>query len=61
MLPHSLLASFKIISAAHCFGNTSSYIEVRAGLARRKSFSPIVQVVEASTIFIHEHFNKDGE
>lgn len=47
-----------IISAAHCFPQPQNhYYEVRAGLLRRESFSPMSQVSVVAHVIVHTSFH----
>lgn len=47
-----------IISAGHCFINYQKYFyEVRAGMLRRLSYHPALQITHVSEIYVHEGFD----
>lgn len=51
----------KVITAAHCVENaTDHYIEVHAGVLRRLSHAPEVQIVAVSHVHIHDEFIRNN-
>jgi len=50
-----------IISAAHCVEKYQSYYyEVRAGVLRRHSYSPMTQIIGVSSIIAHQTYDRSG-
>lgn len=51
-----------IISAAHCVADyTEHYYEIRAGMLRRFSYSPMSQTVKVVRIVVHENYDRVGK
>lgn len=50
-----------VITAAHCVATFYHYYyEVRAGILRRFSYSPMSQIVSVAHVVEHEHYSKKG-
>lgn len=50
-----------VITAAHCVAKYYlAYYEVRAGILRRFSYSPMSQIVTVAYVVEHENYNKLG-
>lgn len=51
-----------IISAAHCVADyTDHYYEIRAGMLRKYSYSPMSQTVKVVRIVVHENYDRLGK
>lgn len=56
-----LLFSIQIITAAHCVNRAQKhYYEVHAGLLRRFSFAPEVQIGKVIKFIVNDGFDRDG-
>lgn len=54
----AIKSSTWIISAAHCFINHKKYYyEIRAGMLRRASYHPALQITNAEKVYTHEDFS----
>lgn len=40
---------------------TEHYYEIRAGMLRRYSYSPMTQTVHVLSVAVHEHYDRIGE
>lgn len=58
----TILTSRWIISAAHCVSRAEkSYYEIQAGLLRRYSFAPEVQIIKVTNVIVNERFDRFGK
>ncbi|KAI4503887.1 hypothetical protein M0802_001290 [Mischocyttarus mexicanus] len=54
-----ILNEYWIVTAAHCLVQAKHYYEIRAGILRRSSFSPMTQNRIAQTIIIHPDYDSN--
>lgn len=52
---------FQIISAAHCVADAeNNYYEIRAGMLRRFSYSPMTEIIRVTNVIVNEGYDQLG-